>query len=203
MKPQPSLDRVQRWMLAQVRDAREGCHAAIGVYPAPHSLTFPVLSLHAACAEFMRAYYVASATGAWLVSGQRVTTSVRLRTQHDAISFARSTLKSRRGWGEPAWHDSLLVSRVMHGAGCSNASGFDSARSINTKVIEHLTTARNYFAHRGETSAVKLRALGRFYGVPARREPAEMLMHHAIRRPQSLLLDWIDEIESVVLLMPS
>ena len=57
---------------------------------------------------------------------------------------------------------------------------------------------RNYFAHKGEHSAVKARGLGKRYGIAQTLSPPELLCTRAPGRFQPLIADWLDDLRSVI-----
>lgn len=172
-------------------------------------LTFVALDLHNTCATFLRSYYLSSATGARLKTGEAVSTAHPFADQNDALTFAVHLIGRGRGRGpwqrrqEPAWHDSTAFLRIINGAGCSNAMDVNAAWSIQTEALAHLTRARHYVAHRNAETAIRLRQLSQAYGVPAPQEPDSLLLMRGRGRPQPIIEDWIDDLEAVFSLMPA
>jgi hypothetical protein len=173
-------------------------------------LTYVSIELHNTCATFLRTYYLSAASGTWLSTGQRVTTHHGFKDQREALTFAvRYVRKNEKGTGpwrryqEPAWHDTGLFLKLINAAGCSNASGVNAAWSIGTDALAHLTKARHYLAHRNNETAIGLRRLSTSYGVQRPHEPEVLLTTRAPLRPQPILHDWVDDLETVFTLMPA
>jgi hypothetical protein len=91
----------------------------------------------------------------------------------------------------------------MNAAGCSTAAGATAAWSIETDALEHLTSARNFFAHRNNDTAEILKGLSSIYKVGEPQRPDALLTIPARGRPQSILQDWLDDLEAVFTLMPA
>lgn len=211
MKRQTSLIRLRRWVkgrLDSIRPLAERAAQSEGDARV-RALTFVALDLHNTSAEFLRCYYLSSATRSELSDGSRTTAAVVLRNQREALTFAMQLIKGSKGVGpwprrfEPAWHDTAVFLRVMNAAGCSTAGGANAAWSIGTQALEHLTVARNYFAHRNNDTAASLRGLSVSYKVSPPRRPDALLGSAGYGRPQPLVLDWMDDLEAVFLLMPA
>ena len=103
---------------------------------------------------------------------------------------------------EPAWHDVNTLLKTCTQIGPSNQSNIIAAMSLQTRVFADLPTFRNFYAHRNEESARKaLDIARRQYLIMKTNHPTEALGKPAIRRPQALLLDWLDEMQSVIELL--
>lgn len=210
MNRQTSLHHVRCWILAYLEEIRPGV-SDIGNSSGEEQLerlTFFAIDLHNACRVFLRAYYVASVTGAWLSTGQRATSAPACRHEIDAINFAVSAkgLKGSGPWrmrDEPAWHDVTMFLRILNLARCSTAPGANAAWSIGTNALEHLTIARNYLAHRNRETALRVRGLNATYKVGRLDRPDELLVSRGRNRPQMVIEDWLDDLEAVVELMPA
>lgn len=144
-----------------------------------------------------------------MASGGRVTTKTAIRGHRSALTFSVKTERPRKtGNGpwkhrdEPTWHDPNVIIRILGKAGCSNAKGVNNALSIGSKAIEHLTTTRNFLAHRNETTAVKVRRLGNHYGVGTRGDPLAVVCAFGDGRPQRIVEDWLDDIYTIFSLFP-
>lgn len=212
MKRQASLAHLQQRVLKRFAALRPLVVDALAASPRGRVrlLTFVTVDLHNTCSAFLRSYFLSSATSAWLSNGMRITNPYAFRTQRDALTFAVKLVNSKQGGNgpwlrhqEPAWHRSGLFLRILNAAGCSNAAGVNAAWSVGTNALTDLTTARNYFAHRNDQTATYLRALGTAYGVPSPQPPDVLLTTHGTGRPQSVLEDWFDDLETVFTLMPA
>ena len=210
MNRQRSLSDARNRILAYLEEIRSA-YAAVSVAQGSSrldGLTFLTIDLHNTCRSFLRAYYVASVTGAWLSSGQKATSPLGLRREIDAIDFA-VTAKGLKGSGpwrmrdEPAWHDVDMFLRIMNMAGCSTAPGTNAAWSIGTSALEHLTAARNFFAHRNRETALRVRSLRSAYKISQLDRPEDLLLSRARDRPQTIIEDWLDDLATVIELMPA
>ena len=169
-------------------------------------LTTLTLDLHNSMRGFLRAYFLSSATGARLATGSSVSTTTSLASTRDALTFAMNFVRQSRGpapYREPTWHDEIIFLRLLQAAGCSNTAGCQAALSIGSKALPELTTIRNFYAHRGQETALKVRRMAGKYGYPSNANPSDLLLHRAARRPQSVLDDWIDDLRTIVSFMPA
>ncbi len=154
-------------------------------------------------AVFCRNYYLSAVLGAKTSRGTIVRCSVGRLPLNDAVGQAvlwrrpKATAKDDGSWHrryEPTWHDpSVLISLMTH-VGSSNVDDVRQAFSTGTRTFIDLPVFRNFFAHRNHSSMCAAQALGPRYGIPATIPPAEILRRRALRRPQALLLDWIDDV---------
>ena len=211
MKTVKSLPRLTRWML---REVEEGRHDLKDVtmpsrLPKASEISFSLIDIHNAMATFMRSYCLSSLAGAYMTDGSRVQASLAIRGHRSALTFAMRTERPKKtGNGpwkrreEPAWHDPRVIVRVLNGAGCSNAGGVNAALSIGSKAIAHLTTTRNFLAHRNEGTAWKLRRLGSFYGLSLPSDPLGVVFGIGHGRPQRVVDDWLDDLHTIVSLFP-
>ncbi len=163
-----------------------------------------------AWSALLRTYYLASATGAWLENGNRVTgpntsgSVAEVLTR--AVHHQRPSLTTKSGpwkpWQEPNWVDPNTVNTLLHVEQLSNAQGFLAAMGPAKGSNERLQTFRNFVAHRGRKSALKVRDLARQAGLLVSGDPLELLFHRAPKRPVSVFTEWIIELRSVVELLP-
>jgi hypothetical protein len=84
---------------------------------------------------------------------------------------------------------------------CDHLANVEAALSTGTSVFQHLPTVRNFYAHRNEETSRKALAVGVTYVIADKPAPTPMLLTPAIKRPQALMLDWIDDIETVMELL--
>ena len=82
--------------------------------------------------------------------------------------------------------------------GCSNFIDIQAAFSIQSKVFEHLPTFRNFYAHRNDYTALKAKNIARYYTISEHNHPSNIIFSYAYGRPQILILDWIDDLKTVV-----
>jgi len=103
---------------------------------------------------------------------------------------------------EPAWHERALLIKLCLAMGCSHAADVQSALSLMTTVFEGLPTFRNFYAHRNDESAEKAIAFARRqYLITGIYHPSAALATPAYKRPQPLILDWLDEMQAVMELL--
>ena len=84
----------------------------------------------------------------------------------------------------------------------SNAQGFLTALGAGTGANENLLTFRNFVAHRGRATALKVRKLVRSAGLMSAADPIELPFYRAPKRPISIFTTWIVELRSIVELLP-
>lgn len=100
---------------------------------------------------------------------------------------------------EPAWHERDLLLKTCMAMGCSHAADVQGALSGHTTVFDHLPTFRNFYAHRNDESAQKALTLARKqYLIIGVRHPTSALSNPAYKRPQPLILDWLDDMQIVM-----
>lgn len=191
MKTRKSLPWLTSWILRYVNERRQDvARLPMQRQPVASDVTFPLVDMHNALAAFMRSYCLSSLAGAYMANGRRVTATAAIGQPLSALTFAITTERPRKtGTGpwkhrdEPTWHDPNVIVRVLNKAGCSNAKGVSDALSIGSRAIEHLTTTRNFLAHRNETTAVKVRRLGAQYGLRAPADPLAVVFAVGPGRP--------------------
>ena len=211
MKTQNSISYLATWILGYVNDRQQDVADLLKSKKRPlaSDISFPVIDVHNALANFMRSYCLSSLSGAYMADGSRVTVAKAIEGHRSALTFAVQTERPRKkGKGpwkhrdEPTWHDPNVVIRVLNSAGCSNARGVSSALSLPSQAIEHLTTARNFLAHRNESTALSLRRVGRAYGVTTPCDPLTVMIAVGHGRTQRIVEDWLDDIYTIFSLFP-
>jgi hypothetical protein len=133
---------------------------------------------------YCRAFYISSAFRAREVSGQRVKigASKVIRTVNDAVTVAihrvAPELRGRSGpWNpreEPDWSGQLAVCLAELEA--SNLPKLERAVGLHPEALNHMRAVRNYFAHKGSSSTVKVRNLSKKYGLPTDTHPVTFLL---------------------------
>jgi hypothetical protein len=155
--------------------------------------------------NFVRAYYLSCCLEPRGSSGGRVSLG-RPLLRSDPIGFAVTTFKPQASpsslgtWSrrdEPAWHDPATLRRLAHEAHLSNAADVDAAFSPGMRVFTDLPVLRNYFAHRNQLSRRAALETAPLNSIPTPRRPSEILLGVSAGRPQSLMLDWFDDIRLV------
>jgi hypothetical protein len=153
---------------------------------------------------YCRAFYISSAMRARDASGRRVqiSPSSPIRTIEDAITVAvhriAPDLRSQSGpWeprDEPDW--SLQLGPCLREVGASNLPKFERAVGFRPEARNDLRTLRNFFAHKGEGTAVKVQALTGKYGVRGSPCPMDFVLSSAKGRAgyqpgEMILLRWL------------
>ena len=221
MKTRRSLVQLTSWILGHIDTCQREIDRQLLLrnVPLASDVSFPLIDMHNALATFMRSYCLSSLSGAYMANGCRVNvkatlranlkTNEKIRGHRLALSFAintQSPTKTGRGpWkprDEPTWHDPNVIIQILHKARCSNATGVSDALSIGSRAIPHLTTTRNFLAHRNESTALKLRRLGQYYGVGRPADPLASVFAIRHGRPQTMVQDWLDDIFTIFSLFP-
>lgn len=153
--------------------------------------------------EFCRAYFLSGLWSARLESGVQVVCGNNIGYNFEQaigsilLSFNRRVPQAgkltRRD--EPTWHEPKTLITGCTNMGASNLSQVQAALSIGSSVFIHLPTCRNFFAHRNDDTAIKVLTLGQSsYSMFGKIHPFEVLTASAYGRPQSLILDFIDDL---------
>jgi len=158
--------------------------------------------------SFSRSFYISVALGVVDCSGIRVFASNRQRTPSDAINIAVTIMRpGRRGSGpwtrrdEPTWHNPRTLIDLCNHLSTSNLNTVQSALSYQTNVFGMLPTFRNFFAHRNEETAGKIKNKARALGFSPTIRPCEILCTSQLGRPQHVISDWLDDLRVVIGLM--
>ena len=211
MKTRKELPLLTNWIFRYVDDHRRQL-AALFASQSPlvaAEISFPLIDMHNAIATFLRAYTLSSLSGAYKADGTRVTAKQQMQGHRSALTFAVRTIRPRmkgngpwQPWDEPTWHDTRVIIKVLNSAGCSNAMGVNSALSINSRALQDLTVARNFLAHRNESTARKLRGLGSHYGVGMPNDPLTVLFAAPHGTSRRVVEEWLDDISTIFSLFP-
>lgn len=171
---------------------------------------YVVIEAHATWASFCRFFFVSCALGASDGSGRPV---LPRRSRHssegDAIDFAINHLRPTRRkasgpWAprdEPTWFESVNVRKLVAAMGCSNARIVSEALALAPGSLTNLTIFRNFYAHRGRATVRKAQAVATRYLLISSRHPTAILNDYPPGRPQTLLRDLIDDLDTVIQLM--
>lgn len=172
--------------------------------------------------QFCRSYYLSAVYGAIDTTGQPLCTGHdRHRSYSSAIdnavkvvnpSFhARRTSAGRPQWtqrDEPDWKSRSVFRRIMQSVNPSNMPAITLAMGVTTRAFDVLPPMRNYFAHRGEDTGIKSRALSRTLirtlsltdtsgHTPAERA-SEVLLAYRPSHSSTLLEELIADVRTVV-----
>jgi hypothetical protein len=137
-------------------------------------------------------------------------------TRDQAIEFAVLTMrgssyvKNHTGpwkWrDEPQWYDPKVITRISPLLALSNLAQIYAAFGVPTPVFKELPILRNFFAHRNEDTASRVRTLisanYSSFGFSGRTNPSDFLCARLPARPQNVLADYIDDLRNVVGLLP-
>ena len=158
--------------------------------------------------QFSRALYLSSLLGSRLQSGRRATVSNPCADIDDAIGRAvrqyRPSANPRPdgSWhrrDEPNWHDPNILLALLGSQNATILTSVQESLSSGYRVFLDLPVFRNYFAHRSQQNAEAARSVALRNGVAAAmKRPSDMLLTRPIGRPQSLLNDWIDELQFTI-----
>ena len=168
--------------------------------------TFLVIETHNTWANFTRSYFFACIIGARTAMGARVRTAIVPPDINQAIGFAVSVWKPSAkpradgSWHRrdgPAWQDTTVLLGLSTQLGFTNAITISNAFSYPTRVHIDLPVFRNFFAHRNQESEAAAQRLTLIYGIPSTLRPVQIVLHRPLGRPQPLLSDWIDDLDSV------
>ena len=159
--------------------------------------------------NFSRTYFLSCSLSPERENGtQIIISNPGIRNFSDAISASMRRCKYRRwargGWGrrdEPPWFKPDTLIKSCDEIGCSNYPDILNAFSVPTNVFEHLPKFRNFFAHRNDHTVKIAKNIAHQYSINASLQPSVILCTPAYGRPQILLLDWIDDINTVVKLL--
>lgn len=136
--------------------------------------------------------------------------SITVKNTDDALTAAihhtKPKLRSKSApWSdldEPTWRKPDVLLAILSMAGATNLQTVSAALSSpQTDVFKDLAVFRNHYAHKNLDTALRCRKLYIKYGQPRGTRPTMVLLGRQPQRPQSLLYDWIDDIENVVTLM--
>lgn len=190
----------------RVRKLRALVTSAASTGDADQHIARAVIEAHNTWCNFLRAYLLS-----YLVA-PRNRLGVRVRLQNLAIGtpgdLLHAAVKACRGPAaqapterrdEPAWHDIQNFLRACAALNPTNLAHVHAVLSSQTRVFSDLPTFRNFYAHRNEETAARAINLARrYYLITGVRHPTEALLRPARRRPQPLLMDWLDEMTTVM-----
>ncbi len=155
-------------------------------------------------AEFAREYFRCALRNEMTRTGRILTTRFPKGTSIDNALRQIPTVLRRnpacqlRRMDEPAWHSRRAFLKVVRLAGLSSVQQVVASLAIPAKFTEHLYVARNFFAHRNEETANKVRRLGPRYAILKVQHPCDLILGTEPGRPVVVLEDWLAEIEAVI-----
>ena len=172
-------------------------------------ISYVAIELHTAIANFTRAYFLSCTLNPITESGTRVTCSPHITGFFDAIDATMKACK-HSAWAkasggkiwnrrdEPAWHLPATLIDSSQEILCSHHPSIVAAFALPTTVFDHLTKFRNYYAHRNESTCAIAQGLAFYHSIPPDQNPSIILCTPGYGRPQSLILDWLDETLNVI-----
>ena len=169
-------------------------------------LAYVVLETQNLWTNFSRSYLISCVFTPKRCAGGRVTyTNAAIQTPGDVLfaanKLARGPLAAapitRRD--EPSWHDIALFHNTCQHLQCSHLAHVQAALSLQTRVFHDLPSFRNFYAHRNGESAQKAVQLAkRIYLIVGPTHPSDVLAEPARNRTQALILDWLDDMSTIV-----
>lgn len=208
MRPTNHLDQLCRQAsrrLLRLRSLVVTCRPPLK--PEDHrALSYVTIEAWNLWAQYCRAYYLSTAFKAKDAQGSRVQRARTIASVDDALTVAihcvRPKLRSRSGpwshWDEPVWQKPSHFYKALDQFTPSNLATVRAALSYQTPVFREMQAARNYFAHKSENTAKLVRSLAPGYGAPLTVRPAELLCLRGPGRPQAILVDWLDDLRTVI-----
>ena len=181
-------------------------------------VAFAVIETLNTWAAFCRSFYLSCVFRAERANGTRVTLGkeTHIVTRDQAIEFAVLTtrgqtyVKNHKGpwkWrDEPNWYDPRVITALSPRLALSNLAQIQAAFGIPTAVFSEMPVFRNFFAHRNQDTASRVRTViaanYTAFGFSKRTTPSVFLCARIPGRPQNVLADYIDDIRNVTALMP-
>ncbi len=157
-------------------------------------------------AEFTRSYFSFALATAVSVTGQRIRTRFPSGTpiavalaQIPQVLRHQTPTPMRRD--EPVWHSRREFLKTITLAGLTNRAQIVAALSLPSRVIEHLPTVRNFYAHRNDETVAKVRGIALRYALPTIHHPTDFMRARISGRPATIFEEWIAELDAVVAAM--
>ena len=163
---------------------------------------YAIIQMTNTWSSFIKNYYLSCVISTESRTGLKVNSSVT-NDVNQALGliikyYKRSAaVKADGTWhrrDEPAWHDYNVILTGASLLNFSNLHDINSAFSSRNRVFSDLPVFRNFFAHKNEGTKIAAQQLALQYGIPSILRPNQILMQKAIRRPQELIFDWIDDL---------
>jgi len=172
-------------------------------------VSYVAIELHTAIANFARTYFLSCTMKPITESGIRVTCAAHVHGFADAIDSAMKACKHRiwakageqNIWDrreEPAWYQAETLIKSSLEIGCSHHQNIIAAFALPTTVFDDLTKFRNFCAHRNDSTSAIAQDLALHYSIPPNQHPIKILCTPGYGRPQSVILDWVDDTLNVI-----
>lgn len=142
-----------------------------------------------------RSAYLAGMVGGYTASGQRIPRSSDA-TPHQALQKAAQIVGGNPnqvpGRGEPAWHSTDHLTRVVRALNPSNAADLIDSTSVFPQARQAVKAVRNFYAHRAEDTRLGIvDILRREYGERMQHHPSMELFHLPQWNPNCFLERWV------------
>lgn len=158
--------------------------------------------------QYCRDFVIQCARGAMTVGGVAVkATTVPYTSRDDLLTdlakrfghMKKNAVGPPGGLQEPTWRVPQRVADVARYLGLANEGSIRSATSVGTVVVSELPVARNFAAHRCESTAEGLRQLGIKYGVGPAPKLAEVMQAPGASGGVTVASEWLAEIDNLCL----
>ncbi len=165
-------------------------------------MPYSIIQITNTWSSFIRNYYLSCALSTNSRAGSRVSSPVT-SDMNQALGLVilhykkNATPKADGSWhrrDEPAWHDFNTLLTGANLLSLTNQVDINAAFSTKYRVFKDLPVFRNFFAHKNSGTEQAARQLALQYGIPSTLRPSQILMRRAVRRPQELVFDWVDEL---------
>jgi hypothetical protein len=136
-------------------------------------------------------------------------TGTPIGSNADAITAAvYAYSKKKRGqpgpftwFEEPKWHKASAFLKVIRGTSCTNTEVVENALGYQAQSRSDLVVARNFFAHKSEDTAAKLRELAPQYSLSPKLAPSILVTSVQPGEAQPIALNWLDDLLGTIELM--
>lgn len=166
-------------------------------------VSFATIEAANAWASYSRALFLSTCRGAVTAARVKVETNKSFATDTDALRFAAQLYKNYTlnpavpltHRDEPNWFDPNVLLKCLDSAGASNFLDVGAALSFQGHVLKDLPTIRNFYAHRAENTARKVKTIAVALGVPADRHPTEVCLAFPANKSISVLRMYLRELQ--------
>ena len=210
MKPSRKLIRLQRTACKRIKHLQKAARDVPQIVsPRERNIAVSCIAIEAlnTWANFSRTFYLSCRLGACFPNGNSITCTVAFIDFNQAIGEAilqyhPNRLPAQNGqWNrrdEPTWHDTTVILQLAQLQSWSNISDVQAALSTGTRAFIDLPVFRNYFAHRNQGTMHAAQGVARNYVISTSRLPIDILLTRPNGRPESLIVEWLNDIETVI-----
>jgi len=178
-----------------LRSQRDDLGNTLDIHQLETEIGALVINIQSFWSNWCRAFYLSGALGSVTVSGTVISSGLRIRSEHDALTVAitgsltpsKPPPPSWPAHREPRWFAPDVLSRILNDAQLSTAILATIFLNSGSQALSHLRTFRNYYAHRNETLKREALSLGPTYLVGSPRKPSEILLFVEPRHTVSVL----------------